>query len=194
MPRLSMVLVAFCLTTVIVEIVGKTVQVDNVNLDCTPPAKFTGKDDQAKCFARCKERDCLAAIYHYDGPPNRPTCAIIPKNATCLPGEPGPYNVQLNVPVYDFSYRTSHTLDMLHEKKLFGSSQVPGCSAFCGMVKGCNAVRSSPMTCQLLQLTGKQTALRNGFGTGPLCHNFEWVYYVDKTQAPTEKGCEIMTS
>ncbi|XP_055355654.1 uncharacterized protein LOC129600988 [Paramacrobiotus metropolitanus] len=195
MSRFSVALLLLSLAILIDQNAGKMELIDDMTLDCKPPAKFAGNDDQAKCFGRCKERDCLAAIYNYAGPPNRPTCAIIPKGANCLPGANGPYKLQLNVPDRDYSYRTSHSLVTTKEKKLYSAPSIPGgCSTFCSVVKGCNAVRSSPMTCQLLQLTGKQTAMRSGTGKGPLCHNNEWVYYVDKSLAPTEKGCEIKTN
>ncbi|XP_055355653.1 uncharacterized protein LOC129600987 [Paramacrobiotus metropolitanus] len=196
MERLSATLMALCLAMVIVQSTGKSVQLDSFNLDCTPAPKFIGKDDQSTCFGRCKESECLAAIYSSAGPPTRSTCAIILKGAKCLPGPRGPFNVKLNVPSVNYNYRTSHTLDGSKEKKLYSTSGLglDECKNFCSIVKGCNAVRSSPMTCQLLQLSGKQKAMKSGNGKGPLCHNNEWVYYSDKSMAPTEKGCEVMTN
>ncbi|XP_055349873.1 uncharacterized protein LOC129596571 [Paramacrobiotus metropolitanus] len=51
---------------------------------CNPPLKFSGKENQKACFAKCeKNRNCLAAVF--DSDVKKDTCAIVEKGAKCGP-------------------------------------------------------------------------------------------------------------
>ncbi|XP_055340995.1 uncharacterized protein LOC129590046 [Paramacrobiotus metropolitanus] len=183
--------------------IGITRVYDRFTVECVPSLTFSNTAvNQTDCFAGCPPATCLVAVYNL----TTGHCATVANGALCQPvrvdenaDQPTVF-MQLNVRAIDFSYRTSHALTSQGNNTLntldglwhlwMGREQ---CAVFCGLFPTCNGMRVDAQICDLLHFDGKQTAMR-GREDGPLCSVRNYVYYQDKTQAPMEEGCDVITT